>query len=88
MTGDDLYDLAENIQSRDDFLDFLKKMIESYDNHIEDWENKNVRDFISGLSIFAEEIDGYYLNMNENVDIEKITWKMAAQILHAGRNCD
>lgn len=83
MIGDNLYDYVKTIRSRDDFIKFVEYLNEDYHAKQPEWENNNLQSFLSGLSGFASDMGGYYENMGEEVDIESISWKMAAEMLLA-----
>lgn len=79
MTGDALFDYASKVNSRADFVQFLQYLSEDH----QQWENKTLDQFLSGLSGFANDMQGFYKNMGETVDVDTITWRMAAQMLLA-----
>jgi hypothetical protein len=83
MTGDDLFDYARTVTSREDFVKFVKYLNHDYNQKSDDWGNKTLEQFLSGLSGFANDMAGYYKNMGEVVDVERITWRMAAEMLLA-----
>jgi len=83
MTADDLFDYASKVNSRADFVQFLEYLSEDRRQHAGEWENKTLDQFLSGLSGFASDMGGYYRNMGGAVDVEQITWRMAAQMLLA-----
>ena len=85
MNCDDLAVLANAVKSRSDFLNFLDELNENYRSHGDEWENNTLDRFLEAYSAFAHAIGGYYKNMHEEVDIETITWRMAAQILTAAK---
>lgn len=85
MNGDDIYDLAAAVNSRTEFVKFVSHLNENYNSHPGEWENASIRDFLSGLSGFAQDMRGYYRNMGEDVDVESVTWRMAAQMLLAAK---
>jgi hypothetical protein len=83
MMGDDLYDYAKTVASREDFVKFVEYLNQDYQQQGEDWGNKTLEQFLGGLSNFASDMAGYYKNMGEVVDVECITWRMAAEMLLA-----
>jgi hypothetical protein len=85
MNGDEIYDLAAKVRSRSDFIIFVENLNRNYKSNNGEWENNNLESFLGGLSGFANDMGGYYMNMNEDVDIETITWRMAAQMLLAAK---
>lgn len=85
MKGDDIYDLAANVKSRSDFISFVDNLNLNYKSNRDEWENDSLEDFLGGLSGFANDMGGYYKNMKEDVDVETVTWRMAAQMLLAAK---
>ena len=65
MTSDELVDFADTIKSKEDFSKFVFYFIEDFLDNKEEWENNDLSGFLSGLSLFVHDIDGYYKNMNE-----------------------
>ncbi|MCA3078638.1 MAG: hypothetical protein ING71_07620 [Rhodocyclaceae bacterium] len=85
MNGDEKFDLAAGVSSRADFIDFVDNLNRNYASNKDEWENDNLESFLGGLSGFANDMGGYYKNMKEDVDIETVTWRMAAQMLLAAK---
>ncbi|HEY5722707.1 MAG TPA: hypothetical protein VIT45_10330 [Allosphingosinicella sp.] len=84
MSGSgDLFDRASAVASRADFLCFLEYLRADRADNKGEWENNDLGSFLAGLEGFCHDIDGYYLNAGEVVDVETITWRMAAQMLLA-----
>lgn len=83
MSSDDLYTLAAKVRSRSDFISFINSLNLDYATHRDEWENDDLENFLGGLSGFTQDMGGYYKNMKEDVDIEIVTWRMAAQMLVA-----
>lgn len=83
MVGDDLFDYVKTVSSRDDFIKFIEYLNQDFTQKSDEWENKTLKQFLGGLSGFANDMTGYYKNMGEIVDVECITWRMAAEMLLA-----
>ena len=83
MNSDDLSDFAETVNSRESFLKFLNHLMENYKNHKDEWDNSRLEDFLEGFLGFTTDIQGYYDNSNQKVDVEVITWKMLTDMLTA-----
>jgi len=83
MVGDDLFDFAKTVNSREDFVKFVAYLNNDYQQKRDEWQNKTLEQFLNGLAGFANDMKGYYKNMGEEVDIERITWRMAAEMLLA-----
>lgn len=83
MTSDELYDFAKSVSSREDFIKFIEYLNDDHGHRKGQWENRSLGDFLSGLSGFARDMAGYYKNSGETVDVDTISWRMAAQMLLA-----
>lgn len=83
MTGDELFDLANAVNNRQDFIHFTGQMLINLQNHPGEWENDNLGSFLNGLNEFSKDMAGYYRNAGEDIDVENISWRMAAQMLLA-----
>ena len=83
MVGDDLYDFAKSVNSREDFVKFVGYLNNDYQQKRDEWQNKTLEQFLNGLAGFANDMKGYYKNMGQEIDVERITWRMAAEMLLA-----
>ncbi len=63
------------------FILFLNNFRKDLINNNSEWENKTLEDFLDAMSRYAEDIDGYYLNTNQKIDLTKIDFKVFADIL-------
>ncbi|XVN16198.1 hypothetical protein QZH46_10705 [Pseudomonas corrugata] len=83
MTGGELCDFARTVATRENFIEFVECLVQDYSRHHAEWQNTSLSEFLSGLSGFANDMSGYYKNMGEVVDVDKITWRIAAEMLLA-----
>ncbi|RMH87395.1 hypothetical protein EBB59_13090 [Lysobacter pythonis] len=83
MVGDDLFDYAKTVSSRMDFVRFVEYLNRDRQEKSNEWGNQTLEQFLGGLSGFVNDMDGYYKNIGDNVDVEQITWRMAAEMLLA-----
>jgi hypothetical protein len=83
MDRDRLFDLANAVESRNDFINLANELNKEYLSGTTSWENRDLSHFLTALSGFTRDMDGYYQNMGEAVDVEVISWRMAAQMLLA-----
>ncbi|MEQ1734151.1 MAG: hypothetical protein ABL940_10780 [Bacteroidia bacterium] len=82
----DIYDFIEKIETKKDFDIFLEMLLNNLRNNETDWENNNLENYVDGIYGFTGSLNGYYMHRNENINLEKPTWKMIATILVAARN--
>lgn len=83
MVGDELVEYAKHVRSRADFVKFVEYLNQDHKQKSAEWENKTLAQFLGGLQGFTNDMDGYYQNMGEVVDVEHITWRLAAEMLLA-----
>lgn len=78
---EDLFDSAKFVKSRGDFIEIIRELIDDFNKNSSEWENVTIVDFLGGMVNFVEDMDGYYININENLDADNITWRIAADII-------
>ncbi|MBW3131050.1 DUF7660 family protein [Hymenobacter profundi] len=70
-----------NVTDRKSFIEFLFVLQQELISNADEWENKNLSDYLEAVSRYAEDIDGFYLNTGQEVDAEQASWKLFADIL-------
>ncbi len=83
ITGDELINFAQKISSKEEFDFFLQCLVQDYIDNRDEWENTDLLSHLAGLSGYASSMEGYYKNMEENIDVNLITWQIVAQMLIA-----
>ena len=63
------------------FINFLEELRTDYLNHPDNWENKNIDDYLEAMIRYTEDIQGYYDNTEQKIDADKPDWKVFADIL-------
>ena len=74
----DLYNLK--VIDRQSFVVFLQLLHKDFITNPENWENKTLPNFLQSLASYAEDIQGYYNNLNINIDADIPNWKVFADI--------
>jgi hypothetical protein len=78
-----------NINDRHSFVEFLRLFRADLNSNPDEWENKNLDDFLEAMTRYAEDIQGYYNNceneIGERVDADVPTWRTFADILRGAR---
>lgn len=74
--------MIKNINSKEDFLQFMDTLINDLKVNPDLWENKTLADYLSAIQSWTEDMEGYYINKNIPVP-ENISWKIFANILMA-----
>jgi hypothetical protein len=68
------------VTDRQTFIKFLDLLRKDFLDNAEDWENKTLPDFLEALSFYAEDIQGYYDNMKQDVNADQPNWQTFADI--------
>ena len=74
---------TENIRSRHELAIFIDCLPARFRGP-EAWENANLECFLTALSAWVNDMDGYFLNRSEVVP-EAPSWRFVAQMLLAAR---
>ncbi len=70
----DIYEIAQNVDSQDKFLSFLKQLLNNLKENPSEWENDNLKAFLTGIEGYCSD------KQHENLD-----WNDLAEILLAAR---
>jgi hypothetical protein len=68
------------VTNRQSFVKFLDLLLKDYHDNSEEWENRTLPEFLEAMSRYAEDIQGYYDNMNLKVNADKADWSTFADI--------
>ncbi len=72
------------INSKEDFVNFVELLISNLKNNPEEWTNKTLPEYLESMSSWTEDMEGYYQN-NDMPIPEDINWKVFANILIAAK---
>jgi hypothetical protein len=75
-----LLDQHRSIESRADFVAFVRALRQDLLESPQTWENDTLDRFLGGLSAWVEDMDGYYVNQGKPVP-RQIDWKVLADIM-------
>ena len=78
-----LYDIK--VTDKQSFIDFLKLLSDDFAKHPENWEHRNLGDFLQNMADYTEDIQGYYNNTDQPIDSEVASWKVFYDILMGAR---
>lgn len=67
--------------SRIEFVEFLKAFKSDFDANKSTWGNTTLEDFLEAMITYTEEVQGFYDNMNLNIDADIPTWENFKTIL-------
>lgn len=72
------------INSKEDFVDFVELLVSNLNKNPEEWTNKTLSEYLESLASWTEDMDGYYKNNGLPIP-ENINWKVFANILVAAK---
>ncbi len=79
-----MYNRINSIKSKEkliEFLDFLSK-----DRHDKkgEWKNNTIEDYLTSISSWIEDMDGYYINNNLPIPSNE-NWSLIATLFYVGK---
>ena len=77
-------DPTDSIQSREDFVEFVRGLSKDFHDNPADWENVTVERYLEALAAWTHDMDGYYKNSGETPPTD-INWHFIAQLLLAAK---
>lgn len=75
---------AKEIETKKDFVKFLRELENDYLENPSSWDNKNIGAFLGAMASWVEDMGGFYINNSLPIP-EKIDWKIFADILMGGK---
>jgi hypothetical protein len=78
-----LVDFVEQIKDREDFRRFLSLLLQDLAENGDKWENSTLESFLGGMGGFVGDMEGFYKNRGEKIDLSRPTWKVLAHALLA-----
>ena len=82
---DELYEVRQNVTTREEFLSLLRLLLDDYDANRGDWENLSIRDYLEGMRGVCMGLEGFYSNQGVDVDCNQPSWQILADLLLAAR---
>lgn len=80
----DLNTHVHQIQTREDFLSFVRMLVRNLETKPDQWQNQDLPSYLGALAAWVEDMEGYYQNRKEVMPADP-TWKTLGQILLASR---
>lgn len=78
------YSEVKKIQTRHDFISFVRALKQDYLQNPSSWENKDIESFLEAIASWVEDMEGFYINQGLPVP-EKPDWKVLADIFMGGK---
>ena len=79
-----LKDAALKLQSRDDFVKFVRDLLRQLREMPEQWENGDLTGYLEALAAWTEDMEGYYRNVGRPIPAQP-SWGTLAEMLLAAR---
>jgi len=64
------------MSTQQEFIQIIEALRLNYLEHPEEWEHKTIPDFLEAIAWYAEDIDGYYKNTDQAINLELVDWKV------------
>ena len=74
----------DSIQSREDFIAFVKELSKDFEDNRDSWENINIAAYLEALAAWTHDMDGYYKYQGESIP-QDINWSFIARLLYAAK---
>ena len=75
--------MAEIVQSREQLIDHLFRLLDDYDGAGNHWENRDVYTFLQAMAAWLNDCEGYYQQTGLSVDVNNPSWQVFADALSA-----
>jgi hypothetical protein len=72
---------TEKINTRKDFIKFIRDLRNDLMKNKSEWENQNLESFLEAMESYAEDIGGYYKNNKININPDMPQWRTFADIM-------
>lgn len=73
------------VTDKQTFIKFLDLLLKDFLDNPDSWENKTLPEFLEALSSYTEDIQGYYDNMNLNIDADKPDWSTFSDLFKGAK---
>lgn len=81
-----LHAALDSLQTRDDFVRFVRLLVESFREPGAPWQNASMEAFLSALASAAQNLEDYYDSADEAArNVAAPTWEAIAGLLFAAR---
>jgi len=69
------------VTNRQSFIRFLELLHQDFLRNKDEWENSNLERFLEAMTAYANDVQGFYINTNQNVNADNPSWQVFADIL-------
>lgn len=79
-----LNEQVNTIASREDFVSFVRNLLNNFREDPGSWENRDLVSFLNAIAAWVEDMEGYYENRGELMP-QQPDWKVLGQIFLAAK---
>ena len=76
--------LLDNMNSKEDFIFFMRCLLNDNQVNIEEWENRDIPLYLESIASWVEDMEGYYQNIGLEIP-SNIDWKFIATLFYVGK---
>ena len=80
----ELYKEVNKVSTKEDFINFIEFLIEDFKNNNNEWENKTITEYLTGINSWVDDMEGYFINRNITIP-DNINWNLVANIFYSGK---
>lgn len=80
----DVHNRVNNINSKEELIDFLDYLSKNKCKKEDEWENKTIEDYLSSIRSWLEDMEGYYEYNNLPIP-ENANWSFIATLFYVGK---
>jgi len=80
----EIFKLVDEIESRQDLIEFIKAQRNDLLKHPSDWENPTLERFLDALAASTKDMDGYFGNRGEQVPSQP-SRRLVGNMLYAAK---
>ena len=85
-TEEKLHAALDTLQTRNDFVQFVRLLVESFREPGAPWENSSMESFLSALALAASNLEDYYESADEAArNVASPNWEAIAGLLFSAR---
>jgi hypothetical protein len=67
---------GQPIQSRQQLMDHIFRLIDDFDGTGNLWENQDLYTFLQAMAAWLNDCEGYYRNTGHSVDVDQASWQL------------
>ena len=71
-----------SISSKEEFIEYLQDLATDYTDNRDEWENQTISDYLEQIASWIED---YSISPANDIEWEKIDFKILAQLLYMGK---